>query len=278
MDEKAWMAERFEEQRRHLRSVAYRMLGSLTEADDAVQEAWLRLDRTGADDIDDLKGWLTTVVGRVCLDMLRARKHRREQQLDDFLPEPLVTSDPEAETVLADAVGLALLVLLEALDPAQRLAFVLHDMFGVPFREIGEIVGRTPIAARKLASRARARVRSAPRPDPDLAEQQRVVDAFLAASRDGDFEGLVRILDPDVVFRRHAVADLVPVVTGAANVAREILARGTPLAPLARHVFVNGAPGAKVEVNGVTVAVAGFTVANGKVVELDLFANPNVFR
>lgn len=272
VDNRDWLAERFEEQRTHLRSVAYRMLGSLTEADDAIQESWLRLDRTGADDINDLRGWLTTVVGRVCLDMLRARSSRREQPAGDWSTQPIVTDDPESETELADSVGLALLVVLDSLDPAERLAFVLHDMFGVPFREVGTIVGRTSVAARQLASRARKRVRSAPRPDPDADEQRRVVDAFLAASREGNFEALVQVLDPDVVFRRHALHPQESTV-GATAVAREILARGSPLAPFARPVFVNGAPGARVEINGRTVAVVGFTVAGGKIVELDLFVN-----
>jgi RNA polymerase sigma factor (sigma-70 family) len=273
VENKEWLAERFEEQRPHLRSVAYRMLGSLAEADDAIQESWLRLDRSASDEIADLRGWLTTVIGRVCLDMLRARTSRREYPAD-LSTQPIVTNDPSSEAELADSVGLALLVVLESLDPAERLAFVLHDMFGVPFREVGQIVGRSSVAARQLASRARRRVRSAPRPDPDEAEQRRVVDAFLAASRNGDFEALVSVLDPDVVFRRHALRPVEPSV-GAETVARELLARGTPLAPYAKPVLVNGSPGARVEIGGRTVAVVGFTVSGGKIVAIDLFVNPD---
>ena len=201
-----WLTERFEEQRPHLRAIAYRMLGSLSEADDAVQEAWLRLSRSDSKAIDNLGGWLTTVVARVVLNMLRARKARREDPLEARLPDPVVSlddrTDPEHEALIADSVGLALLVVLESLSPAERLAFVLHDMFAVPFDEIAEIIGRSPAAARQLASRARRHVRaSAPVPDADLAEQRRVVDAFFAASREGDFDALVAVLDPDVVLR-----------------------------------------------------------------------------
>src|SRR3954469_12782576 len=206
MTEGEWLAERFEANRTHLRAVAYRMLGSVSEADDAVQEAWLRLSRTDASQVANLGGWLTTVVARVSLDMLRSRTARREQPLETHVPEPIVSSDagadPEQEALIADSVGLALLVVLETLSPAERLAFVLHDMFGVPFDEIAPIVDRSPVAARQLASRARRRVRgAAPAPDPDLARQRQVVDAFLAAARDGDFDALVAVLDPDVVLR-----------------------------------------------------------------------------
>src|SRR5262245_52581549 len=204
MNQRDRLGERFEQNRPHLRAVAYRMLGSLSEADDAVQEAWLRLSRSDTSEVENLGGWLTTVVARVCLDMLRSRKSRREEPLGVHVPDPVVSSedgiDPEHEALLADSVGLALLVVLDTLNPAERLAFVLHDMFAVPFNEIAPLVGRSPTAARQLASRARRRVRgSAPVPDPDLARQREVVDAFLAASRGGDFDALLAVLDPDVV-------------------------------------------------------------------------------
>ena len=222
MSEQAWPAPQFEEHRPHLRAVAYRMLGSVTEADDAVQEAWLRLDRAQPEGIDNLRGWLTTVVGRVCIDMLRARRSRREDFVGEWLPEPVVgasaeTDDPEQEVLLADSVGLALLVVLEMLSPAERLAFVLHDMFAVPFDEIAPIVGRTPQNARQLASRARRRVRGAPEPDADLETQRRVVEAFLAAARAGDFGALISLLDPEVVFRADTGgrAEVVPPVLRA---------------------------------------------------------------
>src|SRR6266545_5934136 len=206
MDEREWLAEQFEAHRAHLRSVAYRMLGSVSEADDAVQESWLRLSRSDANDIENLGGWLTTVVARVSLNMLRSRGTRREEPMNVHVPDPIVSreegSDPEDEAVVADSVGLALLVVLEMLTPAERLAFVLHDMFGVPFDEIAPIVGRSPTAARKLASRARRRVRgAAPVPDADVAAQRKIVDAFLAAARGGDFDTLLALLDPDVVLR-----------------------------------------------------------------------------
>src|SRR5829696_8126252 len=232
MDEQAWLAERFEEHRSHLRAVAYRMLGSTGEADDAVQEAWLRLSRTDSEQVENLRAWLTTVVGRVSLDMLRAPKARREQP-DDHL-EPIVSEsteeNPAQEAELADSIGLAMLVVLENLSPAERVAFVLHDMFGVPFSEIGEIAGRSPDAARQLASRARRRVRgSVPPSDADVAEQRRVVDAFLAAARTGDFEALMDVLDPDVVFRVHTVEGdprARPPTVGAEEVARSALRGG----------------------------------------------------
>jgi RNA polymerase sigma-70 factor, ECF subfamily len=280
--EERWLAEQFEEHRPHLRSVAYRMLGSMSEADDAVQESWLKLSRSDSSKVANLGGWLTTVVGRVCLDMLRSRRSRREDYVGTWLPEPVVSvsvdSDPEQEALLADSVGLALLVVLDCLSPAERLAFVLHDMFGVSFEEIAEIVDRTPAASRQLASRARRRVRgAAPQPDADLAAQRVVVDAFLAAARAGDFEGLVAVLDPEVVFRadRGAAAPLAgPPVKGAAAVAERILERGTRFAPLARPAVVNGAAGAFVAVRGRTIAVVGFTVTGGRIVEIDLVANP----
>src|SRR2546429_6373676 len=236
MDEEQWLADRFEEHRGHLRAVAYRVLGSLTEADDAVQDTWLRLSRSGGDQVQDMRGWLTTVVARVCLNMLRARNARREEGLGVRLPDPLVSTDdelqPELQALLADSVGLALLVVLDTLSPAERLAFVLHDIFGMPFDEIGPIVDRSEAATRQLASRARRRVRgAAPATDPDLREQRRVVDAFLAASRNGDFKALLEVLDPDVVFRVDAGGvppRARPPVEGAEAVAAQILERGAP--------------------------------------------------
>jgi RNA polymerase sigma factor (sigma-70 family) len=275
------LAEQFEANRTHLRAVAYRMLGSVSEADDAVQEAWLRLNRTEAKAIDNLGGWLTTVVARVCLDLLRSRKSRREEPFTPHLPEPIVSpedgADPEHEALLADSVGLALLVVLETLSPPERLSFVLHDMFAVPFDEIAPLVDRTPDAARQLASRARRRVRgSVPVQDPDLDRQRKVVDAFLAAAREGDFEALVAVLDPDVVLRvdrgafpRGASRE----VHGAGAVAQEV-GRFAALAPSARPALVNGAAGFVVQRAGRPFAVAGFTVADGKVVEIDLLADP----
>jgi len=276
-------AVQFERHRTHLRAVAYRMLGSTSEAEDAVQEAFLRLDRAGDAGVDDLRAWLTTVVARVCLDMLRARRARREDYVGSWLPEPVVSvedeSDPEHEALLADSVGLAMLVVLDTLTPAERIAFVLHDMFDVPFDDIAGLVDRSPAATRQLASRARRRVHgAAPSPDPDVAAQREVVDAFLAASRAGDFEALLAVLDPDVVFRIDAggVAPRArPPLVGAEPVARQILARGTPLAPLARPALVNGAAGAVVGRGDRPFAVVGFTVANGRIVEIDLVADPD---
>jgi RNA polymerase sigma-70 factor (ECF subfamily) len=274
-----FLAEQFEAARPHLRAVAYRMLGSLNEADDAVQEAWLRLSRSDAGKIDNLGGWLTTVVARVSLDMLRSRRSRREDSLDDVrVPEPIISRadglDPEHEALLADSVGLALLVVLEKLNPAERLAFVLHDMFAVPFEEIGEMVGRSPDAARQLASRARRRVRGeAPAPDADLAEQRRVVDAFFAAAREGDFDGLVAVLDPDVVTRGVGVAEGFFEVRGAEAVASRAM-RFAHLAPYVRPALVNGTAGVVVMPQGRPTAVMGFTVAGGRVVEIDAFADP----
>jgi RNA polymerase sigma factor (sigma-70 family) len=283
MRDRDWLAEQFEEHRAHLRRVAYRMLGTIDESDDAVQEAWLRLSRSDSAAIENLGGWLTTVVGRVCLDMLRARRSRREDFVGSWLPEPVVTvgdqNDPEQEALLADSVGLALLIVLETLTAAERLAFVLHDMFGMPFEEIAPIVERSPAATRQLASRARRRVRGAKsESDADLTEQREVVDAFLAAAREGDFEGLIAVLDPDVVFRIDFGPDSPqarPEVEGAEAVARQIIARGTPLAPLARPAIVNGAAGAIVGVRGRPFAVAGFTVSNGRLTEIDIVTDPD---
>jgi RNA polymerase sigma factor (sigma-70 family) len=279
MHEHDLLAERFERQRTRLRAVAYRMLGSLSEADDAVQEAWLRLSRTGSDEIENLDGWLTTVVARVSLNMLRSRNTRREQPMSVHVPDPIVDradgTDPEHEALLADSVGLALLVVLETLNPAERLAFVLHDIFAVPFDEIAPIVDRSPAAARQLASRARRRVRGQSSvPDADLETQREVLDAFLAAAHDGDFDGLVAVLDPDVVLR----ADLGPSgvsreLRGAAAVAgqAETYSRlGLEVHP----VLVNGAVGAVSMLDGRPFSVAGITVRNGRIVELDFLADP----
>jgi RNA polymerase sigma factor (sigma-70 family) len=276
-----WLADRFEEHRPHLRAVAYRMLGSLAEADDAVQDAWLRLSRTGAGEIENLGGWLTTVVGRVCLNMLRSRTSRREDALGVHVPDPVVTPEdvpqPDDEALLADSVGLALLVVLDTLTPAERLAFVLHDMFGLPFDEIGPMVGRSPAAARQLASRARRRVHGAevPSPDPDIARQREVVDAFFRAARGGDFDALVAVLDPDVVLRadrgaRRPAASRV--VRGAAAVANQALMFAVPGAEL-HPTLVNGAAGVVVTVGGRPFAVMGFTVSGGRIVEIDAIAD-----
>ena len=283
MNEQSWQLEQFERYRPHLQAVAYRMLGSVTEADDALQEAWLRLSRADTDDVANLGGWLTTVVGRVCLDMLRSRRSRQEEYVGSWLPEPIVSlddeTDPEQEAILADSVGLALLVVLETLTPAERLAFVLHDMFAVPFEEIAPIVGRTPAAARQLASRGRRRVQGAePNPDTDVRGQREIVDAFLAASRAGDFDALLAVLDPDVVFRAdpgkiRALARLP--ITGAEAVATEILSRGSRFAPMARPALVNGTAGVVVGPEGRPFAVVGFTVARGRIVAIDLITNPD---
>jgi RNA polymerase sigma-70 factor (ECF subfamily) len=281
VNERDWLAERFEEQRPRLRTIAYRMLGSLTESDDAVQEAWIRLSRVDATTVDNLAGWLTTVVGRVCLDMLRARAARREDAIGDWLPEPIVTFDdaptPEEETLLADSVGLALLVVLETLTPGERLAFVLHDMFAVPFGEIAEIIGRSPDATRQLASRGRRRVRGAPlNEDADLSQQRALVAAFLAASRAGDFEALVAVLGPDVVFRADTGDDSArarPAIVGADDVARRTLDVGRPLAGLARPALVNGGAGLVVGKPGHPIAVVGFTIAGGRIVAIDLITD-----
>jgi RNA polymerase sigma factor (sigma-70 family) len=285
VDERDWLADRFEANRTHLRAVAYRMLGSVSEADDAVQEAWLRLSRADPSAVENLGGWLTTVVARISLDMLRSRASRREEPFGTHVPEPIVgredEADPEHEALLADSVGLALLVVLETLSPAERLAFVLHDMFAVPFDEIAPIVGRSPTAARQLASRARRRVRGAvPAPDVDVARQREVVDAFLAAARGGDFAALVAVLDPDVVLRvdRGAVRPGGSTeVRGAAAVAAEA-GRYASLARFARPALVNGAAGVVVVSGGRTLAVAGFTVAGGRIAEIDLLADPARLR
>jgi RNA polymerase sigma-70 factor (ECF subfamily) len=282
MTQQEWQADQFEAHRSHMRAVARRMLGSRAEAEDAVQEAWLRLSRSDTTRVENMQGWLTTVVSRICLDMLRARQARREERLDGWFPEPIVTladgGDPEAEVALADSVGAALLVVLEALSPAERLAFVLHDMFGVPFEEIAPIVERSVPATRQLASRARRRVRGVGEPrGREVRAERRVVEAFLEASRNGDFEALVSVLHPDVVFRGEAGPTGPPVPTevrGAEPVARVVLARGTPMAPYGRPAIVEGRPGAVVVLDDHVAAVVAFTIEGGRVLEMDLLVDP----
>jgi RNA polymerase sigma-70 factor (ECF subfamily) len=281
MDEREFLAERFEEHRSHLRSVAYRMLGSTGEADDAVQETWLRLSRADTDDVENLGAWLTTVTARVCLNMLRSRGTRREEPLAPSVPDPIVEradgTSPEHEAELADSVGLAMLVVLEMLTPAERLAFVLHDMFAVPFDEIAPIVGRTPTAARQLASRARRRVQGAPTvPDGDLGRQREVVDAFFAAARDGDFEALVAVLDPDVVLRADGGAAM-PAATAVVRGAHAVASRAMMFAslhPYAHAVLVNGLPGVVVTPEGRPVSVMAFTVVHDRIVAIEALADP----
>jgi RNA polymerase sigma factor (sigma-70 family) len=282
MSDQDWLAERFEEHRTHLRAVAYRMLGSVTEAEDAVQEAWLRMSRSDTSDVENLRAWLTTVVGRVSLNMLRSRKSRREDSLDTHVPDPIVAradgSDPEQEAEIADSVGLALLVVLDTLSPAERLALVLHDMFAVPFDEIAPVVGRSPAAARQLASRARRRVQGARVPDVDIRLQRKVVEAFLTAARNGDFEALVGVLDPDVVLRADG---------GVLRPGRSVVVRGARavagqasgfrrFAGNTRPALVNGAAGVVAWApNGKPFAVLGFTVRGDKIVEMDVVVDPD---
>jgi len=282
MNDQGWLAERFEANRSHLRGVAFRMLGSLTEADDAVQEAWIRLSRTDTTDVDNLRAWLTTVVGRVCLNMLRSRKTRREASLEIHLPDPIVSPeegmDPEQEALLGDSIGLAMLVVLDSLTPAERVAFVLHDVFAVPFEEIAPIVGRTPTAARQLASRARRRVQGAPVPDVDLDGQWAVVDAFLAAAREGDFEGLLAVLDPEVVVRSDGGAarpGLMSLVRGARAVAEQAMSFRR-FAETSTRVLVNGIPGGVAWApDGSPFAVLALTVRGGRIVAIDVLADPD---
>lgn len=280
MNDQDWLAERFEANRTHLRGVAYRMLGSLTEADDAVQEAWIRLSRSDTSEVDNLRAWLTTVVGRVSLNMLRSRKTRREAPLDTHLPDPILGPEegmnPEQEVLLGDSVGLAMFVVLDSLTPAERVAFVLHDVFGVPFDEIAPIVGRTPTAARQLASRARRRVQGAPVPDVDLDGQWAVVNAFLAAARDGDFERLLAVLDPDVVVRSDNGAvrpGLVSLVRGAQAAAEQSMGFRR-FADTSTRVLVNGLPGGIAwSPDGTPFAVVAVTVKGGKIVLIDVLAD-----
>ncbi len=281
MTDDAWLADSFEANRVHLRGVAYRMLGSLSEADDAVQEAWIRLSRTDTSEIENLRAWLTTVVARVCLNLLRSRTNRHEASLETHLPDLVVGPadgiDPEQEVLLGDSVGLALLVILEALTPAERVAFVLHDVFAVPFDEIAPIVGRTPTATRQLASRARRRVRGAPVPDVDLEGQWAVVDAFLAAAREGDFERLVAVLDPDVVVRSDGGPtrpSLVSIVHGAEAAAAQALTF-RQFTGNATRILVNGIPGGVAwQPDGTPFAVLALTVRGGRIAVIDVLADP----
>ena len=281
VDEHEQLARRFEENRGHLRAVAYRMLGSVAEAEDAVQEAWLRLSRTDVSDVGNLGGWLTTVVSRVCLDMLRSRKSRREDTLDTYVPDPVLGEPgPEDEAVQADAIGLALLVVLETLSPAERLAFVLHDMFGVGFDEIATIVDKSPAATRQLASRARRRVQGAPASDRDVSRQRAIVEAFMEASRGGDFEALLSLLDPEVLLRADAGAAssqyagpaVSKLVRGAKAVVEQALMFGR-MAPYLEVATVNGMPGLLTVVNGRLMGVMAFTVTDGLITELDILAD-----
>jgi RNA polymerase sigma factor (sigma-70 family) len=280
MDERDWLADRFEEHRPRLRAVAYRMLGSTSEADDAVQEAWIRLSRSEGE-IDNLQAWLVTVVGRVALNMLRARKRRREESLDVHVPDPIIDStdgsNPEHEALLADSVGLALLIVLETLTPAERLAFVLHDMFGVPFEEIAPVVERSPEATRQLASRARRRVRgAAPPPDADLKAQWELVEAFIAAARGGDFDALVAVLDPDVVLRADGgrLTALSQRIQGAETVASQALMWARVDLTMQR-ALVNGAAGMVTFLHGQPFSIAAITVRNGKISEIDFLSDPD---
>jgi RNA polymerase sigma factor (sigma-70 family) len=284
MDERDWLAQRFQEHRPRLRAVAYRMLSSTSEADDALQEAWIRLSRSNAAEIDNLQAWLLTVVGRVALNMLRSRKTRREEPLEAHLPDPIVDRaeggiDPEHEALLADSLGLALLVVLETLTPAERLAYVLHDMFSVPFEQIGAILERSPEAARQLASRGRRRIRSA-HTTPHHAEaaahqEEEVVEAFLAAARDGDFDALVAVLDPDIVERVDTGSGTIVEVRGAQNVARRALAAASQRDGLVgRPALINGAPGWVSVLDGELYAIAALTVHNGRITTMDILLDP----
>jgi RNA polymerase sigma-70 factor (ECF subfamily) len=279
MHEREWLTERFEHHRPHLRAVAYRMLGSVTEADDALQEAWLRVRGQDPASVENMQAWLTTVVGRVCLNMLRSRRSRRERP-SLHVPDPVVSLDesvdPEHEALLADSVGLALLVVLDTLTPAERLAFVMHDVFAVPFAQIASVLDRSEAAAQQLASRARRRVQGAPEPDPDLARQRQVVDAFFAASRDGDFDALVAVLDPEVELRIDGGAlreEASLVLRGAAAVAGHT-ATYSKLYPFVRPALVNGAAGAVVAPHGRLFSVMAFTVTDGKITQIDALLDP----
>jgi len=282
MDERDWLTQRFQEHRPRLRAVAYRMLGSTSEADDAVQEAWIRLSRSNASEIDNLKAWLVTVVGRVALNMLRSRKTRGEQPLDAHLPDPIVDRaegiDPEHEALLADSLGLALLVVLETLTPAERLAYVLHDMFSVPFEEIGAILERSPEAARQLASRGRRRIRSAHTTPHHAAaaahQEEEVVEAFLAAARDGDFDALVAVLDPDIVERVDTGSGTIVEVLGALNVARRAMAASQSDGHVGRPALINGAPGWVSVLDGELYAIGALTVHNGRITTMDILLDP----
>jgi RNA polymerase sigma factor (sigma-70 family) len=282
MSDEQFLAAQFEQHRAELRAVAYRMLGSLSDADDAVQEAWLRLSRSADDEIDNLGAWLTTVVGRVCLNMLRARTRRREAAMPVHIPDPIVAPegelDPEHQAILADSVGLALLVVLDALSPDERLAFVMHDMFAVPYKDIAAMIGRSPAATRQLASRAKRRVQGeAPRSDAGLSEQRQIVDAFFAAARDGDFEALVAVLDPDVVLRSDGGAcrsRATFLVRGAVDVASRAMVYAS-MSPFVLPAIVNGSAGVVVAPRGTAFSVMAFTVRHGKVIAIDSLADPS---
>jgi RNA polymerase sigma factor (sigma-70 family) len=282
MDEREWLTQRFQEHRPRLRALAYRMLGSTSEADDALQEAWIRLSRSKAGEIDNLQAWLLSVVGRVALNMLRSRKRRGEQPLEAHLPDPIVDRaegiDPEHEALLADSVGLALLVVLETLTPAERLAYVLHDMFSVPFEQIGAILERSPEAARQLASRARRRIRSA-HTTPHHAEagahqEEEVVEAFLAAARNGDFDALLAVLDPDIVERVDTGSGTIVEVRGALNVARRAMAASQRDGLVGRPALINGVPGWVSVLDGELYAIAALTVQNGRITTMDILLDP----
>lgn len=285
MTERDWLADRFEEQRPRLRGVAYQMLGSLSDADDAVQETWLRVSQAGTDDVENLRAWLTTIVARVSLNMLRARKSRREEPIEIFVPDPVVSStdgvDPEQQALLADSVGLALQIALETLAPPERLAFVLHDVFSVPFDEIASLIGRSPAAARQLASRARRQVRGqAPAPDPDITSQREAIDAFFAAAHDGDVDRLVAVLDPDVVLRsdrgmRRPGASVV--IRGADAVAERAMSF-SGLSPHAKPALVNGSAGVVVMRRGQPFAIMGFTVIGSRIVDINVLSDPDRLR
>jgi RNA polymerase sigma-70 factor (ECF subfamily) len=279
MDEREWLTDRFEQHRPHLRAVAYRMLGSVSEADDALQEAWLRTRDQDPTSVENMRAWLTTILGRVCLNTLRSRRSRRED-LSGHVPDPVVSfdesADPESEALLAESVGLAMLVVLDVLTPAERLAFVMHDVFGVPFADIATALDRSEAAAQQLASRARRRVRGAPEPDPDLVRQRQVVDAFFAASRDGDFDGLVAVLDPDVELRIDGGSlreEASLVLRGASAVAGHT-ATYSKLHPFVRPALVNGAAGAVVAPHGRLFSVMAFTVTNGRITQIDALLDP----
>lgn len=278
MNENQWLAERFEADRAHLRSVAYRLLGSFSDADDALQEAWLRASRADATAVDNLTGWLTTIVARVCLNMLQSRTTRREEPYEAYMPDPIITTveaeDPEQEVLLADSVSLALLVVLENLTPAERMAFVLHDVFAVSFDEIAAIIGRTPMATRQLASRARRRVREAGRePEAPLAARRPVVDAFFAAAREGDFNALVAVLDPDVTLREDGGPGFSEIIRGAQAIASRAIMFSGPERSV-RAVFVNGLPGVVVIRDGQPISVMAFTVAGERIVAIDVLRDP----
>jgi RNA polymerase sigma factor (sigma-70 family) len=277
MSEQDWLTRKFEQQRPHLRAVAYRMLGSTSEADDAIQDTWLRVSRVDTADVDNLGAWLTTILARVCLNALRSRAQRKEDSLDFVMPDPILDRDggdgPEQQALLADSVGIALLVVLETLTPAERIAFVLHDLFAVPYDEIGGMIERSSDTARQLASRARRRVRGrAPAPDPDIARQREVVDAFFAAARNGSFEALIAILHPDVVFRAVGLGPVPLVLSGAETVARNARMFG-PSSPFFRPVLVNGGAGVLLVEDGQLKSITGFTVVGGRIVAIDVLAD-----